>query len=137
MKMRRDFILLDTSLIVALLDKKDSLHKSAIEKIQNASSNKFAILDVILGEAYSVIARRCRERKYDCENAIKVLREFESGMNIIPIQLNDLHDEVIDNLIKDSTLNYNDWVLLIFALKNGLSILTLDKKLEEKLTLSS
>lgn len=85
MKTKKSFTLLDTNVIIAFLDRKDSLHKTAKKLIEKDNSDTYAVLDVILGETYSVLIRRCKERKYDCSEAVETLREFERTIIVISV----------------------------------------------------
>ena len=53
-------IVLDTNVIVALLDERDAHHKSAVKELEDLGDERVYILNVNLAETYSVIARRCR-----------------------------------------------------------------------------
>ena len=127
--MNKNFILLDTNVIVALLDKRDSLHTQAVELIQGSNADLFGTLNILLGETYSVIVRRCKERKYDCSKAVETLRNFEKDLKVIKLNLDDFHKKVVECLKLNPNLNYNDWLLLLYTVENGVKVLTLDKKL--------
>lgn len=132
MRTRGDSILLDTSVIVALLDSKDSLHEQSVAVVKENASKRFCILQQIVGETYSVIARRCRERKYDCKEAISRVRELEQRCIILNAPFHQYHERVVEKLRKNCDLNYNDWLLVLFAKENSLNILSLDRKLLEE-----
>jgi len=132
LKTKGKFALLDANVVVALLDKKDSLHEEAIKLIKRSKVEKYAILDVILAESYSVIVRRCKERKYNCKKAVKALYDFEQDLPVLSVDLEKYHENVVKNLKKIPELNYNDWILILFAKNNGFDILTLDKKLKKE-----
>jgi len=132
LKTKEKFTLLDANVVVALLDKKDSLHEEAIRLIKESKSERYAILDLILAESYSVIVRRCKERKYDCKSAVEALHNFEQDIPVFPVNLKEYHEDVVNNLKEFPELNYNDWILLLFAKKNEFDILTLDKKLKRR-----
>ena len=90
LRIRGTYTLLDANVVVALLDKKDSLHEKAVEKIRNLErKTNFAILSPILSESYSVIARRCRERNYDCKRAILAVQELESRVEVLHPSFDD------------------------------------------------
>lgn len=130
--MNRDSILVDTNVLVALLDAKDVLHSKAVELLRELDV-PLAVLDVILGEAYSVLVRRSIEKRADPKVAIRALRNLESAMTVVATELPAIHERVIEGLLKDSSLNYNDWVLFVTARDHGMKVLTLDLKLREKL----
>lgn len=126
-------IVLDTNVIVAFLDKKDTHYKNAVWLMEELGDERVYILNVNLAEVYSVIARRCRERKYNCKDALGKLRELEANMNVIWIDnLRESHGEVVDRVIEsEGRLNYYDAVLLKFVRDRGAKLITLDRNLKE------
>ena len=60
-------IIVDTNVLVALLDSKDVHHKNAVRLAQRLEKEgkQILLMDCILVELYSVISRRSRERGYD------------------------------------------------------------------------
>ncbi|GIW47639.1 MAG: hypothetical protein KatS3mg078_1516 [Deltaproteobacteria bacterium] len=114
-------IVLDTNIVVALLDKKDVHHKKVLKLLEELGDKKVYILNVNLAEIYSVISRRCRERKYNCKEALKKVRELESNINTIWIEnLKDIHEEVVSRVIEtEGMLNYNDALLSKFVNDRG------------------
>lgn len=133
LKTKKNFTLLDTNIIIALLDEKDSLHKEAKKLIKESISDTYAVLDVILAETYSVLTRRCRERKYDCGYAVEKLKELENALYVVPICIKRYHNEIVEKLKNEPELNYNDWLIVIYAKEKGIKVLTLDKTLDKKL----
>ena len=129
--MRRVYTLLDAKVVVALLDRKDSLHKEAVERIRELEGKtSFAILSPILSESYSVIARRCRERNHDCKQAILAVQELESRVEVLHPSFDDYHLRVVSLLKDNPELNYNDWLIYLYSRDNLMEALTLDRKLE-------
>ncbi|MGH7902162.1 MAG: type II toxin-antitoxin system VapC family toxin [Thermodesulfobacteriota bacterium] len=126
-------IVLDTNVIVAFLDKKDTHYKNSVWLMEDLGDERVYILNVNLAEVYSVIARRCRERKYNCKDALGKLRELEANMNVIWIDnLRESHGEIVDRVIEsEGRLNYNDAVLLKFVRDSGAKLITLDRYLKE------
>ena len=132
MRTRGNYTLLDANVIVALLDRKDSLHREAVDRIREIEGKTtFAVLSPILSESYSVIARRCRERKYDCKEAISAVQELESRLEVLHLRFDDYHLRVVSLLKENPELNYNDWLLYIYSRDNLLGVVTLDRRLEE------
>jgi len=129
--MKQSSILVDTNVLVALLDKKDLLHGEALSALERVTG-PLSILDVILGETYSVLVKRSLERGFDPGVAIKALRSLESTLTVIDVRLSEIHGEVVDGLLEDASLNYNDWVLLLTAKRYGMVLLTLDKRLKSR-----
>ena len=124
-------IVVDTNIIVALLDKKDTHYKNAVRILEELGEERVYILNVNLAEVYSVIARRCRERRYNCKDALGKLRELEANINVIWIEnLKETHGGIVDRVIEsEGKLNYNDAVLLKFVKDRGAKLITLDKEL--------
>lgn len=132
MRTRGNCTLLDANVIVALLDRKDSLHGEAVDRIREIEGKTtFAVLSPILSESYSVIARRCRERKHDCKKAISAVQELESRLEILHPRFDDYHLRVVSLLKENPELNYNDWLLYLYSRDNLLGVVTLDRRLEE------
>jgi predicted nucleic acid-binding protein len=125
-------IVLDTNIIVALLDKKDAHHKNAVRMLEDLGDERVYVLNTNLSEIYSVISRRCRERRYDCQEALGKLRELEANINVIWIEnLQEIHAEVVDRVIESNgELNYNDAVLLKIVKDEEAKLLTFDKQLK-------
>ena len=128
-------IVVDTNIIVALLDKKDTHYKQAIRILEDLRDERVYILNVNLAEVYSVIARRCRERRYNCKDALGKLRELEANINVIWIEnLKETHVEIVDRVIEsEGKLNYNDAVLLKYVRDKGTKLITLDRELLREL----
>lgn len=124
-------ILLDTNMIVAILDKKDAHHKNAVRILEDLGEERVYILNTNLSETYLVIARRCRERNYDCKVALGKLRELEASINVIWVEnLKEIHAEVVDGVIESNgELNYNDALLLRFVKDEEATLITFDKQL--------
>ncbi len=133
LKRKISYTLLDTNVIIALLDERDSLHKVAKELIEKDNSETYAVLDILLGEAYSVLVRRCKERSYDCSSAVEALEKFSRDLYVIHVRLKQYHRKIVNQLKVNPELNYNDWLLIFYALEKGVDVLTLDRKLNEKL----
>lgn len=128
-------IVIDTNIIVALLDDKDSHYKNAVRILEELGEERVYILNVNLAEVYSVIARRCRERRYNCKDALGKLRELEANINVIWIEdLKGTHVEIVDKVIEsEGKLNYNDAVLLKYVRDKGVKLITLDRELLREL----
>ncbi|MDL1956788.1 MAG: PIN domain-containing protein [Candidatus Desulfofervidus auxilii] len=122
--------LLDTSFVVALLDRKDVLHAEAMKLKERFQYEEFGIIEPILAETYTVIQRRAREKKVDCKVAIEKVEEFERLVKVYKVSFSKYHKEIVERM-KRSDLNYNDWLLFFFAKEKQMEIITLDKKLRE------
>lgn len=125
-------IVRDTNIIVALLDKKDAHHKNALRTLEDLGNERVYVLNTNLSEIYSVIARRCRARKYDCREALVMVRELEANINVIWIENpQEIHAEVVDGVIEGKgELSYNDVVLLKYAKDEKATLITFDKQLK-------
>jgi len=105
-------IVVDTNVIVALLDKKDVHHKRAVSLVQKLEAEKkdIVLMDCILVELYSVIARRSRERGYDISEAFEYIREIE---NTYPVLMAyeyraELHQKIVDLIVStDGKLSFS------------------------------
>lgn len=133
LRKKKNYILIDANILVAFIDEKDVHHQQAKEIIFSISENsEFVILFPILGEAYSVIARRCKERKYDCQKALRLLRELEKLFRKETPSA-DFHQKTVENMINSPELSYNDWLLITYSLSTGLDIVSFDLRLVQKL----
>jgi len=129
-------IVLDANVIVAFLDRMDALHGSAVQEIRKFQAERFITLNILLAEAYSVIARRCREKGKDCQGPLSVLREFESSVDIVWVEdIKERHSRIVDGIItSNGRLNYNDVVLMEFIKQKGVKLLTFDRILKKYLS---
>lgn len=135
MRKRRSSILIDANVLVAFLDGKDVHHEEAKEFIfSHADFEKLIVLSPILAEAYSVIARRCRERKYDCREALQRMRELEDLLTVEELSYKEYHGRIVKGMLDNPELNYNDWLLVLYALDSKMEVLSLDRKLKEELS---
>ena len=115
--------------------KKNTHYKNAVRILEGLGEERVYILNVNLAEVYSVIARRCRERRYNCKDALGKLRELEANINVIWIEnLKETHVEIVDRVIEsEGKLNYNDAVLLKYVRDKGTKLITLDRELLREL----
>ena len=126
-------IVIDTNILVALLDNKDVHHKTAkiiSQKIEE-NNKEIVIMDCILNEIYSVIARRCKEkgRKFsEVINKIRIKLENIDKIDAYSL-LNKFHNEIVELMIKqEGLINYHDALIIIVMRENDLKeIATLDK----------
>ncbi len=70
----------DANVLVAWVDAADSLHQRAVALLEDLERQGagVTVLDVLLGEAVSVLCRRLRERKHTVEisDTLQALREY-------------------------------------------------------------
>jgi len=124
-------ILIDSNIIIALFDSNDVHHKKAVSLLKAIGEQRVYTLSVNLLEIYSVIARRCRERKYDCRSALEQLRMLETNLNIIWVEnQKTIHDEIVDKIIETKgKINYIDAIILKYSLDNNAVLKSFDKNL--------
>jgi len=133
LRRRRNSILLDANVLVAFIDQRDAHHGRAKDALLSLSENKeLSVLIPVLGEAYSVIARRCRERGYDCKKAFQAMK-YMDAMLIKENPSQNYHPRVVDSILDFPDLNYNDWLIILYALDNGIEVLSFDEKLNQKM----
>ncbi len=107
MRKKRSSILIDANVLVAFLDGKDVHHEEAKESIFSyADSEKLIVLSPLLSEAYSVIARRCRERKYDCSEALQRMRELEDLLTVEELSYKEYHGRIVKGMLKVLETNH-------------------------------
>lgn len=124
-------ILIDSNIIIALFDSNDVHHKKAVSLLKSIGEQRVYTLSVNLLEIYSVIARRCRERKYDCRTALEQLRMLETNLNIIWVEnQKTIHDEIVDKIIETKgKINYIDAIILKYCLDNNAVLKSFDKNM--------
>ena len=126
-------IVVDTNVLVALLDSKDVHHQKAVRLAQRLENEKRQILlmDCILVELYSVIARRSRERGYDFSLIFPQIMEIEEMYDIIMAYdyRTRLHTKALNLiLLSGGALNYHDALIsLVMKRKRIKQIATFDK----------
>lgn len=125
--------LLDANVIIAFLDRSDVFHNKAVKEISRRRNEHMATLSNIMIEVYSVIARRCKEKRYNCQRALELVQSFENSLKIIWLgDIKERHYKTIDTMIKThGALNYNDALLLNFAKEQNAELLTFDKTLKK------
>ena len=125
-------IVLDTNVIVALLDSKDVHHSRAIDLVQRIESeNKLLIMDCILVELYSVIARRAHERGYNFSQVVLRIQEMEGFLELINAYdyRPKLHNEILRLMVKtEGQMNYHDALIsLVMRRKRIRKLATFDR----------
>ena len=132
-------VLMDTSFIVAFMDRKDHHHKKALEiqdKIEKVDVELICV-DCVVNEVYSVMARKLIERKMS-EKFFKVadmIANFLKDIDVVNAYryLPNFHFEVI-NLMKrtEGRLNYHDALMALCCKEESISkIVTLDSDFDE------
>ncbi len=89
-------------------------HEEAKESIfSHADYTDLIVLLPILAEAYSVIAGRCKERKYDCREALQRMSELECLFMVEELSYKEYHKRLVKSMFDNPELNYNDWLLVL------------------------
>lgn len=126
-------ILLDTSFVIALLDKKDSLHSRAKKIFQLVPEDEdLAVHYLVRQESYTVTCRRSLEKGKDPEKAISILESFFASVG----SLSDLPNEKdVLSVMREAgcELSYVDAALVLLSEKLSSQVLTLDEKLKKHL----
>jgi predicted nucleic acid-binding protein len=126
-------IVVDTNVIVALIDNNDVHHSKALNLIIKLEdeNNSFIILDCVVNEVFSVLARRSLQRGYSFKSAADKFRIELKKFDIIRVYplLNQMHDSIVDFMIvNNGNLNYHDSLIcLAMNHKKIKNIATFDK----------
>ena len=127
--MSEEFVLVDTSFLVALVDARDSLHQRAEEIEKELASFKLIFTDVVYGETLSVLSRRIKERRKDIsdrkeffQKIVKKIDEIigKDLLYLMPIIKEKFFE--IKKICLDSggELNFNDAFLVVGAKEYGI-----------------
>ena len=122
--------ILDTSFIIALLFEKDYYHEEAKQIYKHLpDDSEFITHQLVITEASSVVCRRCRERKLDCNFVLEKLIEFFKRIHVT------FKDYPYERILEDMeqfncALSFVDTVLLKEAKRLKANILTFDYRLQ-------
>ena len=127
--MSEEFVLVDTSFLVALVDARDSLHQRAEEIEKELASFKLIFTDVVYGETLSVLSRRIKERRKDISDRKKFFQKIVKKIDeiigkdllyLMPIIKEKFFE--IKKICLDSggELNFNDAFLVVGAKEYGI-----------------
>jgi len=127
--MSEEFVLVDTSFLVALVDARDSLHQKAEEIEKELASFKLIFTDVVYGETLSVLSRRIKERRKDISDRKKFFQKIVKKIDeiigkdllyLMPIIKEKFFE--IKKICLDSggELNFNDAFLVVGAKEYGI-----------------
>lgn len=118
-------VLLDSNVVVALLDPRDSLHLRAKETQSHLPESDIQIVsDIAAGEVLSVLARRCEERKQD--TFVALASQFRSDfpkdrLVWIAPEIPRLYPSIIELMIEQKgKLNFNDCLLVLWMQENDM-----------------
>ena len=114
-------VVVDTNVLVALVDGKDVHHQRAVKLVARLEKeqHQFVMMDCILVELYSVIARRSREKGYDFSQVLPEIVQLEEMYQVIMAYdyRQKLHRKVLDLMLSSKgALNYHD-ALIGLAMK--------------------
>lgn len=122
-------ILLDTSFVVALLDKKDVFHKKAEEIARRIENSNFHISDCVINEVLTVICRRTRQEERET-----VIDRINQSLLSLPCLyayhlLPAFHNRVVETMKKTKGgLSYHDCLLIALMEKEGMrKLVSFDK----------
>lgn len=129
-------IVVDTSVIVALINKQDIHHTKAVELISSLehSQKDIILMDCVLVEIYSVLARRSKEKGLHLPNLVAKMKKVEKNYLVIRAlpMIKQLHEKVLDLIITtDGELNYHDALIALVMKKEEIKMLaTFDSDFE-------
>ena len=126
--MSKPQVVIDTNVLVAWLDERDSLHAIAakLQKALQETDTQLIFLDVVLSEALSVLARRLEERKRPQHFAALAHR---LKMLVPPAEITWLSphteryfDDCLEVMIEsEGWLNFNDALIALFCRETGVT----------------
>lgn len=111
-------VVLDTNIIVALLDAGDAHHNRSVgilEKIRD-SGKDILLMDCVLNETYTVLARRSLERRQSFKAVAGRVRKMEEEADIFNAYryLRRQHGAVVDLMVESGgKLNYHDALIAV------------------------
>ncbi len=126
-------LIVDTNIIVAVVDDKDIHHNKALNLIINIENKNIPVvlMDCIVNEVYSVIARRSKQHGYSFKDAALKIDPVMSSMEVVRAytMVKSLHNSIIKMMMKyNGNLNYHDCLISLVMKEKGLTeIVTLDK----------
>ena len=133
-------ISVDTSFIIAFMDKKDQHHKRAL-KIYNNRVRKVNVeiicMDCVVNEVYSVMARKLIERGMSGEfsKVADLIGGFLENIDVVRAYqyLPKLHSKVVDLMKRtEGRLNYHDALIALCCRQEGIDkIVSLDRDFDE------
>ena len=129
-------ILLDTSFVVSLFDKKDIFHSRAENLLPQIEKYEFFVTDCVINETLTVFCRRfisakipkIREKIKEINQALLSL-PFLSAYNLLPTA----HKEIVEIMMATKgNLSYHDSLLVVLMRKKRIKkIVSFDKGFDE------
>lgn len=123
-------IIIDTNVLVGLYDERDVWNRHAkrlMEKIKKASSD-LILLDCVVNEAFTVLARRLREGKRQ-DSLYSIFKKLKADLSKDKItnayQLLEInYEEIIDRIIESKgKINFHDALIITFAFNQNISFI--------------
>ncbi|MDI7268671.1 MAG: type II toxin-antitoxin system VapC family toxin [Myxococcota bacterium] len=122
-------VILDANVVLARFDAADVFHgtATALTKRIERDGSRVIVLDCVVNEVLSVLARRLRERRREAEAgpAVKALRgalpaEIASAYSLLP----GCFDEVVDDMIaSNGRRNFHDALIVVYARRRGIAVI--------------
>jgi len=129
----------DTNVLVALIDRRDKWHREAMElqEMFEAEQMELIYLDCVLNEAVSVLARRAHEQKR-VEQFVPMLDDLMRLVTTDMITWASSESQrlyhSVSQLVRDSqgSLNFNDALIALFCREVGVSAMaTFDRDFDQ------
>jgi predicted nucleic acid-binding protein len=123
-------VIIDSNVLVALLDKKDVWHKraSAILKAVNELGGDLIFLDCVLNETISVLGRRAEEKRRSSDFPLLL----DSLIGLVPpeditwisLEIKQTYESVV-GMVRDykGILSFHDALMALFAQRNSIPYL--------------
>ena len=120
-------VIIDSNVLVALLDKKDVWHKraSAILKAVNELDGDLIFLDCVLNETISVLGRRAEEKRRSSDFPLLLDRLIglvaPDDITWISLEIKRTYESVV-TMVRDykGILSFHDALMSLFAQKNSI-----------------
>lgn len=137
---RTSKVVLDTNILVGIIDRVDVLHVSAVALVigAQASGREVVFLDFLVEEALGVLVRRAKQRKThppDLELVVARLRSWQSAGFIVSTskELAGAFGAILDVVAESAgALNPNDAKIVVLQRSGFIGeIVTLDRALSE------
>ena len=127
-------LIIDSNVLVALLDKKDVWHKKAsdILKAVNKLSGNLIFLDCVLNETISVLGRRAEEKRRSSDFPLLLDRLTElvppEDITWISMEIKRTYESIIA-MVRDykGILSFHDALMALFAQENKPYLLSFDE----------
>jgi predicted nucleic acid-binding protein len=119
-------VILDANVVLARFDAADVFHATAtaLTRRLDLEGSRVIVLDCVVNEVLSVLARRLRERRREAEvaSAPRALRaalpaEMAPAYSLLP----SCFDEVVDDMVGSAgRRNFHDALIVVYARRHGI-----------------